>query len=358
MAPSVINARKRCHDVAHGVGSSSSGACDVYSTLSLSTSATTSGHMRHTDAHNVHNIQHVADSDKGTWDRVSVCSRRSRLSLRAAKRLAHRARLKRHGGAGRLLTDADFFDGISLNHELGKDFLREMDTPICTSNTIFLPMAFSEVAPGRCLLLSPFGHLSILGCYCDQCGQRDGCVVRGSAPETPAVTGAPSCTYGGELASVGLSFYNNADRVIQNRSFYLSLLSHSMDTVRSSFAQPSLMYAFLVFKTLCPDGFPVFFCNTMGLLSMRMVFQTQTLHLSEVCLRLLTDNLQCYSVTVDCVKQAYVVTIHPLALEDRSVTVAEDAICDAVSALDYSDELKHEILTCTSIATLLPKPNE
>ncbi|ATA58301.1 nuclear egress lamina protein UL31 [Eptesicus fuscus gammaherpesvirus] len=271
------------------------------------------------------------------------------------------------GGAKCMVTSSNFFDAISRNGELGRDFLREMDTPICTSKTILLPLDISQVAPGRCVVLSPFGHSSNMGFYCSYCspstmGQQAGTGTGGGpgsggagSARAPGLTGAGSpgtsstdCCE--ELFSVTLSFYNHADKVVQHKAFYLSLLSHSMSAVQQSFRQPGLLYGFLVLKTFCHDPLPIFTESTeTGLLSMYAIFKTKSLHVSESCLRLLTDNLPAYSVVLDCVHDQYVLALRPTGAPERTVSVADASICEAVASLDYTDELKQEIITGTAI---------
>ncbi|ARW78132.1 nuclear egress lamina protein [Common bottlenose dolphin gammaherpesvirus 1 strain Sarasota] len=269
--------------------------------------------------------------------------------------ISHQTRKK---AGHRALSDFDFFTGISKNNELGKDFLREMDTPICTSNTIFLPLGLDRLSSGRCIVLSPFGHLSILGCYCEHCAKPYDNPSHDYSLSPCQPYARPINPYSSEtedLCSLSLTFFNNADKVIQNKTFYLSLLSHSMDRVRNSFNQPGLLYTFIVLRTFCPDSFPVFVENGNKCLTMFVVFKARLLHISEECLRLLSSNLQAYSVSIDCSQKAYIVKVSPVLPEEKTVILAEDSICEAVASLDYSDELKQEFKHSTGIVSNLCK---
>lgn len=240
---------------------------------------------------------------------------------------------------GPLTTDR-FFEAISLRRELGKDFLREMDTPICTFKTIFLPLEIGKIAPGKCLILSPFGHTSNLGFHCDQC----------SKDQQPSVSLPHGSNFKStsrepqdDTFSVTLTFYNHADKVVQHKTFYLSLLCLSMSTVQMSFYQPGLFYAYFVVKSLYKDILPVFTMNQKKSLTMYILFKESHLHIGENCLRLLTDNLTSYLITLDCVKQTYMLKLSPVQPEEKIVNVRENQICEAISALDCTDELREEI---------------
>lgn len=242
------------------------------------------------------------------------------------------------------ITTSDFFKGITMNIEIGRDFLREMDTPICTSKTIFLPLELSLLAPGRCIVLCPFGHTSNMSFDCSYCS----CVTESQKNTFSATvssqTNSIQLKENDELYSVALTFYNHSDKVVQHKSFYLSLLSHSMETVRLSFKQPGLIYGYVILKQFCQQIFPIFNETFNGLINMFIIFKSENLHIGETCLRLLTDKLPGYNLSIDCVRQTYILKFSPKSQEERSLTVPEDSICDAVSTLDYTDELKEEIL--------------
>ncbi|AAC58117.1 ORF69 [Alcelaphine gammaherpesvirus 1] len=241
------------------------------------------------------------------------------------------------------LSNSEFFAGVSTNYELGKDFLREMDTPICTSNTVFLPVKFSDVAPGRCLTLSPYGHSSVLGFHCQEC----------KPDSSSGFTQAQQSAESNELLSVNLCFLNNVEKVVQHKAFYLSLLGHSMNTVKQSLGQPSLLYCYTVLKKFYPQIFPIFTANG-PMLTMYIIFTSLTLHVSEAVLRILTDNVENHNLSADCYKGHYILSIEPQALEESNLNVCVTKICDLVAQLDFSDELKQEYVNgSTLIANFL-----
>ncbi|ALE14785.1 ORF69 [Felid gammaherpesvirus 1] len=241
------------------------------------------------------------------------------------------------------ISHEDFFYGISANKEFGRDFLREMDTPICTSSAICLPVDINQVAPGRCILLSPFGHTANMGFYCNYCSQTlNNSQICNFNPQP-----SNKSMYMGqneELCSVALSFYNNAEKVVQHKGFYLSLLSNSMHLVKQSFKQPSLFYGYLVLKTFYQDIIPLFKEGEDKTITMYVTFKMDSLHIGETCLRLLTDNIKNYKIIIDCIKQVYVIKIFPQNPEEKTPTIPENSICDAVAALDFTDELKQELI--------------
>nr|BEG23065.1 nuclear egress lamina protein [Macronycteris gammaherpesvirus 1]BEG23144.1 nuclear egress lamina protein [Macronycteris gammaherpesvirus 1] len=269
----------------------------------------------------------------------SVKSFTSKKSKRSIKKFSFKERQRYHPYRNKSVkslhnpqTDVsivDFFNGISCNIEFGKDFLREMDTPICTSKTICLPLDLDKVAPGRCLLLSPLEHTCNMGFHCEHCTKAKSC--------SSSKIGIKD-----DFNSVTLTFYNCASKVVQNKNFYLSLLSHSLSAVKQSFAQPSLLYAYVVLRTICEDVFPIFqVCGSS--LQMYTLFKSSHLHIGVTCLRFLVDNLINYKVTLDCIKQTYVLKFFPLTQETNTMTVQETEICEAVTSLDYTDEIKQEI---------------
>lgn len=234
----------------------------------------------------------------------------------------------------------DFFNGITLNSEFGKDFLREMDTPICTSKIICLPLDVNQIAPGRCLVLSPLGHTCNMGFHCERCTRAE----NHSYSHFQATSSSTINPGSKDFNSVTLTFYNHASKVVQNKNFYLSLLSHSLNTVKQSFSQPSLLYIYIVLRTLCEDVFPIFVEGDKGLLCLYTIFKQDNLHIGEACLRLLIDNLVNYKVTLDCIRQTYVLKFEPLCAETNTMAVQEQEICESVTGLDYTDEIKQEIV--------------
>ncbi|BBB06523.1 nuclear egress lamina protein [Rhinolophus gammaherpesvirus 1] len=233
-----------------------------------------------------------------------------------------------------------FFNGITLNSEFGKDFLREMDTPICTSKIICLPLDVNQIAPGRCLVLSPLGHTCNMGFHCERCTRAENHSYSHFQAASPSTINPGSKDFN----SVTLTFYNHASKVVQNKNLYLSLLSHSLNTVKQSFSQPSLLYIYIVLRTLCEDVFPIFVEGDKGLLCMYTIFKQDNLHIGEACLRLLIDNLVNYKVTLDCIRQTYVLKFEPLCAETNTMAVQEQEICESVTGLDYTDEIKQEIV--------------
>ncbi|AGY30756.1 ORF69 [Retroperitoneal fibromatosis-associated herpesvirus] len=243
------------------------------------------------------------------------------------------------------VSDQVFFSVLANRHELGMDFLREMDTPICTNKSVMLPLDLSTVAPGRCVSLSPFGHSSNMGFQCVLCSPSDkAAVARASG------LGGDTLKANSELCSVALAFYHHADKVVQHKTFYLSLLSHSMDVVRLSFLQPGLLYAHLVLRTFGHDPLPIFITSN-NMLTLFLIFKTRELHLGETTLRLLMDNLPNYRVSVDCLKQSYVIRFAPDHRDTEAMTVPVHTICEAVAALDCTDELRDDIQKGTALVT-------
>ncbi|QDQ69281.1 nuclear egress lamina protein [Colobine gammaherpesvirus 1] len=244
----------------------------------------------------------------------------------------------------RLVSDEMFFSVLAHRHELGMDFLREMDTLICTNKSVMLPLDLCTVAPGRCVSLSPFGHSSNMGFQCAVCSQTDKTAV-----SRPTGLGGDALKANNELCSVALAFYNHADKIVQHKTFYLSLLSHSMDVVRLSFLQPGLLYAHLVLRAFGHEPLPIFVTSN-NMLTLFLLFKTRELHLGETTLRLLMDNLPNYKVSMDCVKQNYVMRFTPVHRDTETITVPVHAICEAVTALDCTDELRDEIQKGTALA--------
>ncbi|AIU39595.1 nuclear egress lamina protein [Equid gammaherpesvirus 5] len=314
----------------------------------------------------------------------SVCSKRSGRSRKSLRLLGRRGRkfhpygrapviaaaaaaaaaassssssVKSLRRAHTLVSNCDFFNGITLNHEFGRDFLREMDTPICTSKVICLPLDLDGIAPGRCLVLSPLGHACNMGFYCDRCcGARAGGNSTGNpysqfhhhhqgpGSGAAAAMAGPQNSGKDDLHSVTLTFYNQVSKVVQNKHFYLSLLSHSLTTIKKSFVQPGLLYGYTVLRTLCDDVFPIFKEAENGL-CMFALFKRDDLHVSETCLRHLVDNLDHYRVTLDCVKHTYMLKFSPVRAETNGMTIQEVEICEAITGLDFTDEIKQEIIS-------------
>lgn len=246
----------------------------------------------------------------------------------------------------RNLTDAEFFNGLTTKRELGLDFLREMNCPIDISRPLLLPVSLNDLAPGRCLTLSPFGHASNLCFHCEICSQKN------STNSTGHDTGLEIPTQQqNELSSVALTFFHQSDKIISHKVFYGSLLSNSPEFVTKSFSQPGLLYTYTIIKQLCPgpEPIPVFQQTLDELLIMHLIFKVRDLHLNESCLRLLTDNLPNYHITVDCVQKQYLLRLTPLHPEEKTVTVAEQQISDSIMGLDISDELKDEIHRASKI---------
>ncbi|AJG42996.1 hypothetical protein KM481_gp66 [Harp seal herpesvirus] len=271
-------------------------------------------------------------------------TRKSHKSYRAGKKNFHPYKaysIKSKHKGDIAISNEDFFNGISLNKEFGRDFLREMDTPLCTSKTVCLPLDISEIAPGRCIALSPFGHTANMGFYCDQCCQTLTSAKCHFKQQTPnKLFLGPN----DELCSVALSFYNNAEKVVQNKAFYLSLLSNSVHAIKQSFVQPSLLYGYLVLKTMCSDVVPLFTQGENNMLTMYATFKTESLHIGETCLRLLTDNMINYKITIDCIKKTYVIKFFPQHPEEKTPSVPETSICESIASLDFTDELKQELV--------------
>ncbi|AAD21403.1 unknown [Macaca mulatta rhadinovirus 17577] len=245
----------------------------------------------------------------------------------------------------KLVSDTQFFSALTRRHELGVDFLREMGTPICTSKSVMLPLNLKTIAPGRCVSLSSFGHSSNMGFNCSSCTPTD----RSAVSLDANALGEDSARKNSELCSVALTFYHHAEKVVQHKGFYLSLLSHSMEVVRKSFTQPGLLYAHLVLKTFGHDPLPIFTVDADERLALWAVFHTRDLHLGETSLRLIMDNLPNYDITVDCIKQTYIMKFTPSRPDNATVTVPVNSICEAVATLDCTDEFREEIQRGTAI---------
>lgn len=228
-------------------------------------------------AHSVKSVSRCGKSrsELGRMERVgsvarSICSRHTR-----------------HGVDRSHFSLRDFFRGISANFELGKDFLREMNTPIHVSEAVFLPLSLCTLSPGRCLRLSPFGHSLTLGSHCEICINR-------SQVHVPQ-----------EFSSTQLSFFNNVHKIIPNKTFYVSLLSSSPSAVKAGLSQPSLLYAYLVTGHFCGTICPIFSTNGKGRLIMHLLLQGTSLHIPETCLKLLCENIgPTYELAVDLVGDA------------------------------------------------------
>lgn len=157
-----------------------------------------------------------------------------------------------------------------------------------------------------------------------------------------------------ELYSVTLTVYNHADEVVQNKAYYLSLLCMSAGTLKSSFAQPGLFYAYYVLRASGHAILPVFEVGPAGNLTMFTLFKNTVVHIGENCLRMLTDNLPEYVITLDCVKQTYVLRFTPTHPERPMVNMRETQICEAVAALDLTDELREDISRGLALVLSLP----
>nr|CAC84367.1 hypothetical protein [Saimiriine gammaherpesvirus 2] len=249
-------------------------------------------------------------------------SSRSVKSRKSTKSRRHHPYIK--------LTDKMFFSAISSKKELGTDFLREMDAPICTSKTILLPLDLNSISPGRCIYLSPFGHSSNMEFQCEKCTESKN-------------KGSGDVSQNHDLYSVTLVFYKNVDKVVKHKAFYLSLLSHSMENLKKSFTQPELLYAYVVVKEAGHNVFPIFF-EKDDCLSICLTFKCQTLHIGESCLRMLMDNLPNYKISIDYIKDVYAMTFTQCFPIQRNISIAEDTICESVSTLDCTDELREEIV--------------
>nr|ACG63560.1 ORF69 [Cynomys herpesvirus] len=259
----------------------------------------------------------------------SICSKMSRASKLLKNKM--------------LLSDRDFFSAISIRKDIGSDFLREMDSPICTSKTLLLPLSADQIAPGRCLFLSAFGHTSNLGFHCDICNSAETRRTTDVSPRDETVSTRP-----GDLLSVNLTFYHNADKVVHHKFFYLSLLSNSLDAVKQSFQQPGLLYAYVIFRSFSMSPFPIF-TNHEGLMTMWLIFRQRDLHISENCLRLLVDNLPMYKIEIDCIRKDYIISFSPLVPEENRVSIPEASICEAITTLDFTDECKENFVYCNSL---------
>lgn len=283
-----------------------------------------------------HSVQKNVTTDPTKGPRVSkphetrsTCSKVSKSSKRLKNRL--------------LLSDKDFFSAISIRKDIGSDFLREMDSPICTSKTLLLPLTADQIAPGRCLFLSTFGHTSNLGFHCDFCNSIETKRPTDVSPRDETVSTRP-----GDLLSVTLTFYHNADKVVPHKFFYLSLLNNSLEAVKQSFQQPGLLYAYVIFRSFSMSPFPIFTTHE-GLLKMWLIFRQRDLHISENCLRLLVDNLPTYKIEIDCIKKDYIISFCPLAPEENRVTIPEASVCEAITTLDFTDECKENFVYCNSL---------
>lgn len=282
--------------------------------------------------------------------RRSTRSRRShRYNPYSTKSNSHRRTLK----SVSFLTTNNFYKGISRNLEFGKDFLREMDCPLCLSKPVTLPLNFRDVTPGRCISLSPFGHNLVMEFQCETCAV-DG--EGGSQPPPRNRSIFNNNNKDDDLFSVTLAFYNNAGKTLVHKGFYMSLLSQSMDMVRRSFLQPSLLYSYLVIKTFSPQTIvPVFTSGDLGI-SMFVIFNSVNLHIGEPCIRLLSENVTNYHTSIDCSDEGiYVMKIAPLSMEMQKINIPEEEICDSIGKLDYTDELKREIVINTEIVGRMSK---
>ncbi|AAB66419.1 hypothetical protein [Murine herpesvirus strain 4556] len=262
--------------------------------------------------------------------------RSSRTKHSTAQKGAHRRRVSLAG----------FFNLIYKRQDLGLDFLREMSEPLCTSRPVLLPLNLKNIAPGRCISLTPFGHTDNLGFQCETCTDPN---LNKSIPpklEDPAFSK-------NELCSVTLTFYQQAEQVIQHKQFYLSLLNLSMDAVRNSLTQPGLLYCYLVTKAFMLEGFPIFFEETNGMLGLYLVFRRDLLHLHESYLRLLIDNLGNYDISVDSVGRSYIIKLCPVGNVSRIPTIPADNVCLAVNNLDYGDDVKASWIECFNIVSRL-----
>ncbi|CEQ32334.1 BFLF2 [human gammaherpesvirus 4] len=274
-------------------------------------------------AHSVKSVSRCGKSrsELGRMERVgsvarSICSRHTR-----------------HGVDRSHFSLRDFFRGISANFELGKDFLREMNTPIHVSEAVFLPLSLCTLSPGRCLRLSPFGHSLTLGSHCEICINR-------SQVHVPQ-----------EFSSTQLSFFNNVHKIIPNKTFYVSLLSSSPSAVKAGLSQPSLLYAYLVTGHFCGTICPIFSTNGKGRLIMHLLLQGTSLHIPETCLKLLCENIgPTYELAVDLVGDAFCIKVSPRdTVYEKAVNVDEDAIYEAIKDLECGDELRLQIINYTQL---------
>nr|WIV69334.1 hypothetical protein [Bovine gammaherpesvirus 4] len=283
---------------------------------------------------------------------LSILSRKSHRSIKRLSKSRSCKSLKNTKTLRNLLTDFDFFSVISTRKELGMDFLREMNSPICTSKSILLPIDLYRVTPGRCLILSPYGYSSNMSFQCDACSSLDklptGTIANQHNKSDPSLN-TPK-----ELFSITLTFYHNVDKVVQHKNFYLSLLSNSMESVRQSFCQPSLLYTYIVLKSFGHNIFPIFRERTNAL-SMYLIFKNNEIHIGETSLRLFLDNLTAYLVTLDCVQKTYVLKMSPILPEETHITISQDSICDAICTLDCTDEIKEEIIKGVNLVSHMDK---
>lgn len=309
------------------------------------------------------NVRRKSSESRATSHRTNKTRHSKRYghihTAKSVKSHAHSERSSRkmeHEPYNQHLTTETFFNGINNNPEYGKDFLREMDLPLCNYKPVQLPLNLRNIHPGRCIELSIFGHNAIMGFQCEDCTktQNTGNRTAGFIDQSnKTITIGP--TNENELFSITLAFFNNADKVVQHKAFYLSLLSHSLETVRQSFSQPSLLYTYLLFKNFCKQTMtPVFTQEDHGLAMFLLFNDSKTLHINEQCIRLAADNLIYYSITFDCLHGTYVMALRPEYKECQKINIPEDEICAAVSSLDYSDEIREAIIENTNkICTML-----
>ncbi|AZB49169.1 hypothetical protein [Vombatid gammaherpesvirus 1] len=239
-----------------------------------------------------------------------------------------------------------FFQLVTKKPQVGRDFIREMSIPVSSDNTVFLPLNVRRLPPGRCIMLSPFGHKSVLEFHCGSCRKAYHGIAE--AHFSALLSGHQISTSHevDEVNSLPLTVFNNASKVIQHKLFYLSLLSQSMDTMRANFKQPGLFYAYFTLAKFCPGGCPIFRrqANT-GLLRMITVYRSTSVHIGDTCLQSLCENLPEYKISIDTVNKVYYVSIEPREKENKNIALNEDAICEAVASLDCSDELRQELST-------------
>ncbi|AAN64284.1 ORF63 [callitrichine gammaherpesvirus 3] len=249
------------------------------------------------------------------------------------RRNEHNGSSKSQDRLGTQLTLDRFFTGISTNFELGKDFLREINRPICVSKSISVPLRLASVPPGRCLKLSSFGHSLVMGSHCDVCAGR-------------AILDIPQ-----ELGSIQLSFFNNVHQVLAHKQFYVSLLSNSPDAVKAGIRQPTLLYAFILAGHFDLKACPVFTFNPRGKLTMFLMVPGTSLHLSETCLKLLSGNIcPTYNITLDLIGETFCLHFEPLeGVQEKTISVDESAIYEAIKGLDWSDELRLQIINYTQL---------
>lgn len=231
-----------------------------------------------------------------------------------------------------------FFNGICSNYELGKDFLKEMNMPICTSHTINVPITINTIFPGRCLNLSPFGHSLILGSHCEKCTLYE-------------LNSIPT-----EFNSLELLFFNNVGKYIENKAFYLSLLSLSIDAILISFRQPCLIYSYILFNHFIQGSCPIFTSTENGKIRMFLFFKTLSIHVCETCLKLLCEHVgNNYDITVDITNECIFFSFYPNALEEKPLAADKETILENIKTLECSDELRHNISTFTYLCDSICK---